>query len=126
MLPGSMALCWANSPAPLPRRLKHQRFAAPKHGLGVGGKAAIGLVQHQAGREARRGGDLLARAHQDATRRLTRAGPERKYHHLPGPAADLRQQRIDAVGAMDEGHAALLAHHDEGEAYPVAEPGLAL
>ena len=75
-------------------------------------------MQHQPGGEPRRSGDLLAGAHQDAARGPVLARPQRKDDDVAGPAGDRAEQRIDAIGAMDQGDRAFGAHHRQRRTAP--------
>ena len=71
-----------------PRRtLKRQRLAAAQHRLGRRGEPAVRFVQDETGRETRRRGDLLARAHQNPAGIASRPGHSGKMTIPPARPA---------------------------------------
>src|SRR6185437_16626324 len=98
--------------------LQLQRRGAAEDGFGGGGEAAVGAVKDEAGKEAGRRRDLLAGAQDDALRRLPLARPQREDRDVARLAGEEGKQRLDAVGAVDDGDAALGADHEERDARP--------
>ena len=84
-------------------------------------------MQDEARDEPRGPVDILATAHENPLGRpAAAAGPQRKDHDSARPPVKLGQERVQTVGAMDEGDAAPGAHHGEAETHPCPEIGTAL